>query len=185
MNDLKKSIAITLLGIVLLLVIQYNGLAKPLIILATLPLALIGAYGGVFITGNALGFMAQLGLLALFGVVVNTAIIYLEFADALILERARSCDGSGPICGLSRDAFRECLARAGQVRLLPIAMTTLTTIGGLLPLALWGGPLWEAMSWLMIFGLMVATVLTLVVVPAIYAILVETFRLKPVRLEQP
>ena len=66
------------------------------------------------------------------------------------------------------------------MRLLPIAMTTLTTIGGLLPLGLAGGPLWEGMAWLMIFGLAVATVLTLVVVPALYAILVETFGVKPI-----
>jgi multidrug efflux pump subunit AcrB len=182
MKDMQTSLLITLLSIVLLLVIQYNGFAKPAIILMTLPLALIGAFPGLYVTGNALGFMAQLGLLSLFGVVVNTAIIFLEFADSLILEKAKASDGSGPICGLTRAEFRECLARAGMLRLLPIAMTTLTTIGGLLPLALWGGPLWEAMSWLMIFGLMVATVLTLVVVPAIYAIMVETFRVKPVQL---
>ena len=75
------------------------------------------------------------------------------------------------------------LGEAGKVRLLPIAMTTLTTIGGLLPLATSGGPLWAGMSWCMIFGLLVATVLTLLVVPALYAILVETFRVKPIRLE--
>ena len=123
--------------------------------------------------------MPQLGLLALFGIVVNTAIIFLEFADSLIKQKAAESDGSGPIMGLTREEFRECLVRAGEVRLLPIAMTTLTTIGGLLPLALAGGPLWEGMSWLMIFGLIVATVLTLVVVPALYAIFVETFRVRP------
>ncbi len=69
--------------------------------------------------------------------------------------------------------------QAGQVRVLPIAMTTLTTIGGLLPLALAGGPLWEGMAWLMIFGLVVATLLTLLVVPSLYAIFVEQFRMSP------
>ena len=57
--------------------------------------------------------------------------------------------------------------------------TTATTIGGLLPLALGGGPLWEGLAWCMIFGLLVATLLTLLVVPAIYAIMVETFRVSP------
>ena len=79
--------------------------------------------------------------------------------------------------------FRECLVQAGQVRLLPIAMTTLTTIGGLLPLALGGGPLWEGMAWLMIFGLIVATILTLVIVPALYCIFVENFGMKPVQVK--
>ena len=81
---------------------------------------------------------------------------------------------------MTRHDFRECLVAAGKQRMLPIFLTTATTIGGLLPLALSGGPLWEGMSWLMIFGLMVATLLTLYVVPALYAIVVEAFHIKPV-----
>ncbi|MBT6225348.1 MAG: efflux RND transporter permease subunit, partial [Candidatus Scalindua sp.] len=181
-SELSLSLGISLLMIVLLLIIQYNGFAKPVIILTTLPLALIGSFLGLYVTGNALGFMPQLGLLALFGIVVNTAIIFIEFADILIKEKIEDCDGSGPIMGMSIQEFRECLVQAGQVRLLPIAMTTLTTIGGLLPLALAGGPLWEGMAWLMIFGLMVATILTLIVVPSLYAIFVENFKIKPVRM---
>ncbi len=177
--EMQFSFTISILAIIMLLIIQYNGIIKPFIILTTLPLALIGAIGGLYITGYPLGFMPQLGLLSLFGIVVNTAIIYLEFADSLIAKKAEESGGSGPIMGLTRQEFRGCLMRAGEVRLLPIAMTTLTTIGGLLPLALGGGPLWEAMAWLMIFGLIVATVLTLVVVPALYAIFVETFRIRP------
>jgi multidrug efflux pump subunit AcrB len=61
-------------------------------------------------------------------------------------------------------------------------MTTLTTIGGLMPLALAGGPLWEGMAWLMIFGLTVATILTLIIVPSLYAIFVENFKIKPVKI---
>ncbi|MHC4551067.1 MAG: efflux RND transporter permease subunit [Planctomycetota bacterium] len=178
-GELQTSITISLLAIILLLIIQYNGIIKPIIILTTLPLALIGALMGLYLTGNPLGFMPQLGLLSLFGIVVNTAIIFLEFADGLIEEKIKQSDGSGPIQGLTRAEFRECLAEAGKVRLLPIAMTTATTIGGLLPLALAGGPLWEGMAWLMICGLLVATVLTLIVVPALYAIFVETFRRQP------
>jgi multidrug efflux pump subunit AcrB len=177
--DLKTSITISLLAIVLLLIIQYNGIVKPIIILTTLPLALIGAIWGLYLTDNPLGFMPQLGLLSLFGIVVNTAIIFLEFADGLIKEKIEKSDGSGPIQGITKQEFRSCLVEAGKVRLLPIAMTTLTTIGGLLPLALAGGPLWEGMAWLMIFGLIVATLLTLIVVPSLYAIFVETFRRKP------
>ena len=179
-GELGLSLGISLIMIILLLVIQYNGFAKPVIILTTLPLALIGSFLGLYVTGNALGLMPQLGLLALFGIVVNTAIIFIEFADTLIKEKVEECDGSGPIMGLSIEEFRECLVQAGQVRLLPIAMTTLTTIGGLLPLAIAGGPMWEGMSWLMIFGLLVATVLTLIVVPSLYAIFVENFKIKPV-----
>ncbi|KHE90455.1 MAG: efflux RND transporter permease subunit [Candidatus Scalindua rubra] len=184
-SELSLSLGISLLMIILLLIIQYNGFAKPVIILTTLPLALIGSFFGLYITGNPLGFMPQLGLLALFGIVVNTAIIFIEFADILIKKKIEECDGSGPIMGMSIQEFRECLVQAGQVRLLPIAMTTLTTIGGLLPLALAGGPLWEGMAWLMIFGLIVATILTLIVVPSLYAIFVENFKMKPVTMKAP
>jgi multidrug efflux pump subunit AcrB len=165
-------------------VIQYNGIAKPIIILSTLPLALIGALPGLYLTGNPLGFMPQLGILALFGIVLNTGIIFIEFADILITEAAEKSDGTGPICGLSRDEFRSCLVNAAKQRLLPIFLTTATTIGGLLPLALSGGPLWEGMAWCMIFGLMIATVLTLLVVPALYALFVETFGVQPVEIER-
>ncbi|MEL7234161.1 MAG: hypothetical protein AAGK74_06685, partial [Chloroflexota bacterium] len=68
---------------------------------------------------------------------------------------AAKADGAspGPIAGLTKEAFRECLVAAGKQRMLPIFLTTATTIGGLLPLAFSGGPLWEGMSWLMVYGL--------------------------------
>ena len=181
-SKLLVCLAISVLTIVLLLVVQYNGWAKPVIILTTLPLALIGALPGLYFTDNALGFMPQLGILSLFGIVLNTGIIFIEFADLLIKEAAEKSDGSGPICGLTRDQFRGCLVEACKQRLLPIFLTTATTIGGLLPLAMSGGPLWEGMSWCMIYGLIVATLLTLLVVPALYAFFVETLGVKPVRL---
>jgi multidrug efflux pump subunit AcrB len=183
--DLSICLGISMLVIILLLVIQYNGWAKPLIILATLPLALIGALPGLYFTDNALGFMPQLGILSLFGIVLNTGIIFMEFADQIIKERAQACQGGGPIHGLTRDEFRDCLVDAGKQRLLPIFLTTATTIGGLLPLALAGGPLWEGMSWCMIYGLIVATLLTLLVVPSLYAILVEHFGVRVYREHEP
>ena len=179
LEQMGVCLSISIVLIVFCLVIQYNGWAKPIIILATLPLALIGALPGLYFTGNPLGFMSQLGILALFGIVLNTGIIFIEFADILIRQRAESSDGTGPIAGLTRKEFRACLVDAGRMRLLPIFLTTSTTIGGLLPLALAGGPLWEGMAWCMIFGLMVATLLTLLVVPALYAILVENFKVRP------
>jgi len=110
--------------------------------------------------------------------VLNTGIIFMEFADLLIRDAAERSDGSGPICGLTRYEFRACLVNAGKQRLLPIFLTTATTIGGLLPLALSGGPLWTGMAWAMIYGLTIATLLTLLVVPALYAIFVETFKVR-------
>ena len=173
------SFLISFMMIIFCLVIQYNGWAKPLIILGTLPLALAGAWLGLYLTNNPLGFMPQLGILALFGIVLNTAIIFVEFADILIAEKATHGSG-GPYAGLTREQFHDCLIGAGQQRMLPIFLTTATTVGGLIPLALSGGPLWVGLAWCMIVGLLFTTFLTLFVVPAIYAILVETFRVRPI-----
>lgn len=182
--QMMTSFAMSMLSIVLILVIQYNGWSKTLVILATLPLALVGAWFGLWLTSNPLGFMPQLGLLSLFGIVLNTGIIFIEFADILIAKKRDelTADGqaNGPIVGLTRAQFRQCLVDAGKQRMLPIFLTTATTIGGLIPLALSGGPLWEGLAWLMIFGLLVATLLTLYVVPSLYAVIVETFGIAPV-----
>ena len=187
-KQMITSFGISLLLIVLCLVFLYNGWAKPLIILTTLPMALIGAIPGLYFSGNMFGLMVQLGILSLFGIVLNTGVIFVEFVDILIQQKreAKSASGSldGPIVGLTRQEFRRCLVQAGKLRMLPIFLTTATTIGGLIPLALAGGPLWTGMAWTMISGLTVATLLTLFVVPAIYAILVETFGLKPIVVEE-
>ncbi|MEM9825159.1 MAG: efflux RND transporter permease subunit [Planctomycetota bacterium] len=180
-RQMLTSFGISFLLIVLCLVFQYNAWAKPLIILTTLPMALIGALPGLYFTGNLIGFMPQLGILSLFGIVLNTGVIFVEFVDILIAEkRSRSSRPGATISGLTRDEFRDCLVAAGKMRMLPIFLTTSTTIGGLIPLALGGGPLWTGLAWTMIFGLTVATALTLLVVPAIYAILVETFGVQPI-----
>lgn len=179
-KQMGLSFMISFMLIVLCLVVQYNGWSKPLIILATLPLALIGAWLGLFLTNNSLGFMPQLGILALFGIVLNTAIIFVEFADILIARKSEASNGEGPIVGLTKHEFRRCLIEAGKQRMLPIFLTTATTVGGLIPLALSGGPLWVGLAWCMIVGLILTTFLTLFFIPALYAILVETFGVKPI-----
>ena len=182
--EMMTSFGVSLLLIILILVIQYNGWSKASVILTTLPLAVIGAWFGLWLMDKPLGFMPQLGLLSLFGIVLNTGIIFIEFADLLIENKRKALleagEADGAIVGLSGAQFRECLIEAGKQRMLPIFLTTATTIGGLLPLALSGGPLWEGMAWLMIYGLVVATLLTLYVVPALYAIVVESLGVAPI-----
>ena len=182
MEQMIVSFVMSFVLIVFILVINYNGWSKTLLILSTLPLAALGALFGLWISGNPLGFMPQLGLLSLFGIAINTGVIFIEFADILIGQRAlraKSTGETGPISGISREAFYDCLVQAGKQRMLPIFLTTATTVGGLLPLALSGGPLWEGLAWLMIYGLLIATVLTPYVVPALYAIVVDTFGIQP------
>jgi multidrug efflux pump len=156
--DLGNAMFMGVILIIILLVLQFNSLRHTLVILGTLPLALVGALLGLLITGNAFGFMAFLGIISLMGVVVNNALVLLDFVQVKIAE------------GLD---YREALRVAGLRRMRPILLTMLTTVGGLIPLMLTGGALWEAMSAVLIFGLMVATLLTLVVIPCVYAVVVK------------
>ncbi|MHC4471950.1 MAG: efflux RND transporter permease subunit [Planctomycetota bacterium] len=175
------SFQITILLIVMCLVVKYNAFSKPILILVTLPLATIGSFLGLWITGQPLGFMSQLGLLSLAGVVVNIAIVLIEFVEKAIEENLEkgegvAAPGERSFSGLTREAFRECVIRGSRVRITPIFLTTLTTVGGLIPLALHGGPLWEPMAVTIIFGLLLSTVLALLVLPAMICLLVEVFR---------
>jgi len=160
-----RAVLIALVLIVLTLVVQFNSILKPLIILFTLPLAIIGALLGLYVTGWALGFMAMLGILALMGIVINNAIVLIDFIERRVAE--------------GQD-LRSAVVAAGRLRFRPIVLTTLTTIGGLLPLSLFGGPLWAPMTNAMIFGLIVATFLTLVIIPTLYVFFAEKFGMRVV-----
>ncbi len=185
-GELVFAFGIGVMLIILVLIFQYNSFIKPFIILATVPMGAIGAFLGLYVTGNALGFMPMLGLVSLAGIVVNTGILYMEFAEEKIRNKLLAGEdladpGKRSYNGLTKAAFRGCLIEAGKLRLMPILLTVSTTVGGLIPLALFGGPLWEGMSWMLIFGLIVATALTLLVLPALYAALVEYGRLTLVK----
>jgi multidrug efflux pump subunit AcrB len=147
-----------LLLIVLLLVFQFNSIRRPLIILSTIPLVLIGAVIGLLLTRVNFSFTGMLGLFSLAGIIVNNGIVLIDRIDQ---ERG---------AGMSiHDAVVEaCLARAR-----PIVMTTLTTILGLLPLILFGGEFWIAMGIVIAFGLAVGSLLTLLFVPALYSLMFD------------
>lgn len=168
-----RSFGMSFIAIILVLIFQFNSLARTLIIMVTLPLALVGALCGLWATGNAFGFMPQLGVLALFGIVLNSAILFVEFADVVMRERASRTDRE-----LAREEHHQAIVDAARQRLMPIFLTTATTVGGLVPLALAGGPLWQGLAWLLIFGLSFATVLTLFVIPVLYSFLSPTSRLQ-------
>jgi len=143
--------------IVLLLVIQFNHIKGPVIIVLTIPLALIGVFVGLFLMHGIMGFMTFLGVISLAGIVINNAIVLLDRINIEITEN-----------GLSP---RRAVVESAQKRLRPILLTTATTIGGLVPLYLGGGPMWESMAIAIMFGLAFATLLTLGVVPILYSLL--------------
>lgn len=188
-RNIAKCMVVSLLAVILCLVVQFNSIAKPLIILVTLPIAVAGSLFGLYWCEMPMGFMANLGMLSLAGVVINDAIVLIEFIDHTIRHKLESgqglaAEGQRSCGGLTVEAFRECIKRGGAMRILPITLTSLTTIGGLIPLAIFGGPLFEPMAVVIIFGLALATLLTLFVVPALYALLVEWLRVVPVRLAE-
>ena len=146
-----------MLIILMLLVGQFNSLRRTFIILTTILLGLIGVVIGLLVMKSYFGFFTLLGIVSLTGIVINNAIVLLDRIKLEIQE-----NGLTPA---------RAVVQAAQMRLRPILLTTATTIGGLLPLYLGGGPMWEPMAVSIMFGLMVATVLTLGVVPTLYAAL--------------
>jgi multidrug efflux pump subunit AcrB len=147
---------IALGGIVILLVGQFNSFRKGGIILATIPLILIGGTLGLIIMGAPYGFMVLLGFFSLAGILINNGIVLIDRIQ--IEEQA----GREPLDAV----VTACLAR-----LRPILLTTLTTVLGLVPLIVFGGALFYGMASVIAFGLVVGTVLTLGFVPALYTLL--------------
>jgi len=155
-KSIQDKVPIAGLLIAILLVAQFNSIRKPIIILLSILLGLIGVIAGLLLTGAVFGFMTLLGIIALSGIVINNAIVLLDRIQVEI-------DDNG------LEASRA-IIEAAQQRLRPILVATATTVLGLLPLWYGGGPMWEPMAIAIIFGLLFATVLTLGVVPILYSV---------------
>ena len=186
-GHIGNSMLIALALIVVCLLVYFNSIIKTIAVLVTLPLACTGAFLGLFIMNQPLGFFAQLGLLALFGIVVNGAIVLFDFIGMIIDEKAREVSGdiNGKFKGLCKEQFIECIVEAASLRIRPIMLTVFTTIGGLMPLAISGGPLFEPLAVVAIFGLFYSTILTLLLMPIIYYTCVDKFHMKINRTEDP
>jgi multidrug efflux pump subunit AcrB len=181
------TMSVSMAIIFVLLVIQFNSIPKTAMILLTLPLAVPGGLFGLQMMGLTLGFTSLLGFVALAGIVLSAAILLMDFSARLVNERIEkgqgvSESGQKSCSGLTRESFRQAIADAGELRFMPIMMTTLTTIGGLLSLMFAGGPLFEGMATVMVVGLTFGTALTLFVLPAWIAVFVEDFGLNMVAL---
>ncbi|MDJ0740535.1 MAG: efflux RND transporter permease subunit [Gammaproteobacteria bacterium] len=187
------ALGIGVLLVIFCLLLQYNSAVKPMLIVLTVPLSIIGAMLGLWLRGIPLGFMETLGFLALFGTVLNAAILMIDFAEQLIREKLAKGEGLAvpgqrAYCGLTQEAFRDCLAEAGQARMMPIFMTTATTVAGLMSLMFGGGPLFMGLATAFAVGLIIGSAITLLVLPALIALFVENFRyplVTPETLEAP
>jgi multidrug efflux pump subunit AcrB len=159
--SIGEKLPIAVLIIVLLLVGQFNSFRRPLIILLTIPLGLIGVVVGLLLAKSYFGFITLLGVVALAGIVINNAIVLLQRIKLEI-----EVNGLDP---------PRAVVMAAQRRMRPILLTTMTTCGGLIPLWVGGGPMFEPMAITIFFGLLFATMLTLGIVPVLYSLF---FRVK-------
>jgi multidrug efflux pump len=144
-------------AVFLALVFQFNNAIKPLLVLAAAPYGMIGAFAALWIMHEPFGFMAFLGVASLVGVIVSHSIVLFDFIEE------RHIEG---------DDFKLALIDAGILRLRPVLITVFATVLALFPLALHGGPLWKPLCYAQIGGLLVATIVTKLQVPVMYAIFV-------------
>jgi multidrug efflux pump subunit AcrB len=156
-QQLSVVFIVSVVLIFLALAVQFRSAVKPFIVFAALPFGLVGAFASLSILRLPFGFMAFLGIASLIGVIVSHVIVLFDF-----IEEARR-DGQ---------PLRVALIDASMVRLRPVMVTVAATAIALLPLALHGGPLWEPLCYAQIGGLLLATMVTLLLVPVLYAILV-------------
>ncbi|KAG1649541.1 Multidrug resistance protein MdtC [Nymphon striatum] len=154
-SALAANLPFALIGIIILLVLQFNSFRRPAIIMLTIPLVVIGAVMGLMVSNAFFSFTALLGIYSLVGIIVNNGIVLIDRID---IER----DNGKTIQASIIDA---CLAR-----MRPILMTTLTTILGLVPMALFGGAMWFPMAVVIMGGLAVGSILTLGFVPVLYSL---------------
>ena len=194
MAFLGNAMLIALALILLILVTQFNSLVRPLIILTSVLLSTIGVLGGIStFKMDFVVVMTGIGLVSLAGIVVNNAIVLIDYIG-LLKEKRREELGLPENAFLSLQDATDCVVQAGRTRLRPILLTAITTILGLIPMAIglnidfikgltefnpdiyFGGDnviMWGPISWTVIFGLTFSTFLTLIIVPVMYRITVN------------
>ena len=172
-----------------ILIFQFNSISKPTIIMLAIFLSFIGVFGGIVITGSAFVIMmTMVGIISLAGIVVNNGVVLLDYAQ-LLIDRKKNDLNLGKEDYLEEDDLFESIVKAGKARLRPVLLTAITTILGLIPLAIglninfftlfsefnphiyMGGDnvvFWGPLAWTVIYGLFIATFLTLIVVPILF-----------------
>jgi multidrug efflux pump len=191
MAFLSRAMLIAVSLILLILVTQFNSMVRPIIIVLSVLFSTIGVFGGIATFNMSFVVMLTgIGIVSLAGIVVNNAIVLIDYIDLLKIRKRKEL-------GLNQEDFlpasiaKECIIQGGKTRLRPVLLTAITTILGLIPLAVglninftslfseydpqlyFGGDMvnfWGPMSWTVIFGLTFSTFLTLIIVPVMYRI---------------
>lgn len=152
-------IMITVFMFIAVLILEFKTFKSTLIVLSVIPLGIVGAVLALLLTGNTLSFVATIGIVALAGIEVKNTILLVDFTNQLRREGMQ---------------LNEAIEKAGEIRFLPIILTTLTAIGGLMPIAWSSNPLISPLAIVMIGGLISATLLSRIVTPVIYKLIPPT-----------
>jgi len=150
------AIIVALFGIFAILVLEFGSFKATLIVLTVVPLGIMGGLAMLLLTGNDISFVASIGFVALIGIEIKNSILLVDFTNQL---RAQGV------------ALGDAIERAGEIRFLPILLTSLTAIGGLLPLALQNSGMYSPMAWVIIGGLITSTLLARLVTPVMYRLM--------------
>ena len=150
------AIIVAVFAILAILVLEFRDFRTTMVVASVIPLGLVGGILALLFSGYTLSFTAIIGFVALIGIEIKTSILLVDFTDQLRRQ------------GLSID---DAIQQAGEVRFLPIVLTTMTAIGGLLPLALQGSGLYSPLAWVIIGGLVSSTIIARLVTPVLYKLL--------------
>lgn len=200
------------LGLIfLILIFQFSSISKPTIIMISIFLSFIGVFGGILITGSPFVLMmTMMGIISLAGIVVNNSVVLLDYTQLLIDRKIVELDLPDDAL-LTKDDVKKVIVEGGRARLRPVMLTAITTVLGLIPLAIGvnidffslfaefdpkfylGGDnviFWGPLAWAVIYGLIIATFLTLIIVPLLFYIIykikirVRAWRSKPEEIDR-
>ena len=155
-GGLQTAMIIALLGIIAVLVLEFGSFKSTLIVLSVVPFGIAGGIIALALTGNTISFTATIGFIALIGIETKNSILLVDFTNQLRAE------------GVPLD---EAIERAGEIRFLPILLTSATAIGGLLPLAVQNAGMYSPLAWVIIGGLVSSTLVARVVTPVMYKLI--------------
>jgi len=169
-GGIGAAIIVAVFGIFAILVLEFGDFRSTLIVLTVVPLGVLGGLAMLLATGNSISFTASIGFIALIGIEIKNSILLVDFTNQL-REAGTPLD--------------EAVEQAGEVRFLPILLTSATAIGGLLPLALENIGLYSPMAWVIIGGLISSTLLARLVTPVMYKLLPPRIGAQPASASEP
>jgi len=155
-EGLGTAVVLAMFGILAVLVLEFGDFRGTIVVASVIPLGVVGGLVALLATGYTLSFTASIGFIALIGIEIKNSILLVDFTNQLRAEGV---------------PLRDAIERAGEVRFLPVVLTTLTAVGALLPLATSRSPMYSPLAWVIIGGLLSSLLLSRVVTPVLYSLL--------------